>query len=129
MIWPLYTALLALLFCALSVRTLRLRGRFKVAVGDGGNGTLLRAIRVHANFAEYVPIGLLLIAGCEVLDAPAWLIHGLGSTLLVGRLVHAYGLANTAEVMAFRVTGMVFTFSSLLTSAGFILWGALSASA
>ena len=50
-----YSALLALLFCALSLRTLLLRRKLRVAVGDAGNLQLLRAMRVHANFAEYVP--------------------------------------------------------------------------
>ena len=56
-----YAALLALLFVALSWRTIGLRRRYCVAVGDGGQPELLRAMRVHANFAEYVPLALLLI--------------------------------------------------------------------
>ena len=32
-----YAALLALLFVALSVRTLRLRRRLRIAIGDAGN--------------------------------------------------------------------------------------------
>jgi uncharacterized membrane protein YecN with MAPEG domain len=47
-----YAALLALLFIALSVRTLRLRATLRIAIGDGGNERLLRASRVHGNFAE-----------------------------------------------------------------------------
>lgn len=48
-----YAAVLGLLFAALSVRTLLLRRRLRVALGDGGDERLLRAMRVHANFAEY----------------------------------------------------------------------------
>jgi sulfate-transporting ATPase len=40
-IWPLYAALLGILFVLLSVRTLRLRRRLQVAVGDGGNVLML----------------------------------------------------------------------------------------
>ena len=53
---PIYAALLALLFLALSVRTLRLRRRLNISVGDAGNTKMLRAMRAHANFAEYVPL-------------------------------------------------------------------------
>jgi uncharacterized membrane protein YecN with MAPEG domain len=52
---PVWAAAFALLFVLLSVRTLRLRRQLGIALGDSGNETLQRAIRVHANFAEYVP--------------------------------------------------------------------------
>ncbi|HAY26639.1 MAG TPA: glutathione metabolism protein, partial [Candidatus Accumulibacter sp.] len=58
---PAYAALLALFFVALSIRTLRLRRELRITVGDGGNPAMLRAMRVHANFAEYVPLGLILL--------------------------------------------------------------------
>ncbi len=44
---PFYAALLGLLFFALSVRTLRLRRKLRIDMGDGGNEQLLRAVRVH----------------------------------------------------------------------------------
>lgn len=122
MIWPIYAALLGIVFVLLSVRTLRLRRRLRVAVGDGGNALMLRAMRVHGNFAEYVPLALLLIAGTEVLSAPAALVHGLGIVLLVGRLVHAFGLSQEAEVFAYRVGGMALTFSCYLVAAAAIIW-------
>ena len=49
---PFYATALALFFFALSVRTLRLRRDLRIGIGDAGNETMLRAIRVHANFAE-----------------------------------------------------------------------------
>jgi len=54
----LYAALLALLFVALSIRTLRMRRRLRIAVGDAGNQAMLKAIRAHSNFSEYVPLSL-----------------------------------------------------------------------
>lgn len=121
MIWPIYAALLSILFVCLSVRTLRLRRRLRLAVGDGGNPLMLRAMRVHANCAEYVPLGLLLIAGAETQHAPAALVHGLGIVLLVGRLIHAWGVAQVSEVFAYRVCGMTLTFSCYLVAASYIL--------
>lgn len=52
---PLYAVLLALLFIYLSAQTIKVRRRVRVAVGDGGNSEMLRAMRVHANFAELCP--------------------------------------------------------------------------
>jgi len=121
-IWPLYAALLGIVFVLLSVRTLRLRRRLQVAVGDGGNVLMLRAMRVHGNFAEYVPLGLLMIAGAEVLSAPAALVHGLGILLLVGRLVHAFGVSQEPEMFAYRVGGMALTFICYLVAAAVIIW-------
>nr|WP_267874198.1 MAPEG family protein [Telluria aromaticivorans] len=113
--------MLALFFFVLSVRTLRYRRRLHIPVGDGGNTAMLRAMRVHGNFAEYTPIGLLLIAACEFSGAPDLLVHGLGILLLVSRLIHAFGLSKEAEVFTFRVTGMALTFTSYLVAVAFLL--------
>ena len=43
---PLYAALLGLIFVGLSVRTIRLRRRYRVGVGDGNHAELQRAARV-----------------------------------------------------------------------------------
>ena len=79
----LYAGLLALLFVASSFRTLRLRRRLRIAIGDAGNQAMLRAMRVHADFAEYVPFSLLLIYLVESTGAGAWFVHGLGMCLLL----------------------------------------------
>ena len=129
MIWPIYAALLGIVFVLLSVRTLRLRRRLRVAVGDGGNALMLRGMRVHGNFAEYVPLGLLLIAGAEVLSVPAALVHGLGIVLLVGRLLHAFGVSQEAEVFAYRVGGMALTFTCYLVAAAAIIWQVIAGGA
>jgi uncharacterized membrane protein YecN with MAPEG domain len=128
-IWPIYAALLGIIFVLLSIRTIRLRQRLQVAVGDGGNALMLRAMRVHANFAEYVPLGLLLIAGAEVLSAPAVLVHGLGILLLIGRLLHAFGVSQEAEVFLYRVSGMALTFACYLVAAALITWHVIAGGA
>jgi len=61
MITPLYAAIIALIFVGLSFRTLLLRRRLGIAIGTGKNPQLTRAMRVHSNFAEYVPISLILM--------------------------------------------------------------------
>jgi len=104
---------LALLYFYLSVRTLKLRRKLKIAVGDGGNSGMLRAMRAHANFAEYVPFTLLLIFLLETLSDHSWLIHGLALSLLAGRLAHAYGISRIPEDFSYRVTGMALTFTAL----------------
>jgi len=86
---PGYTAALALIFVVLSVRTLLLRHKLQVAIGDGNDKRLAKAARAHANFAEYVPIALLLIYFLEVAGAAGAWIHVSCIALLIGRSVHA----------------------------------------
>jgi len=127
---PFYAALFAIFFVALSVRTVRLRRSLRIAIGDSGNERMLRAMRVHANFAEYVPLSLLLIFLVEAQGASSLLVHGLCFCLLVGRLSHAFGVSQTRENYKYRVAGMTLTFVTLGTAAAYLLvdylrhWGA-----
>lgn len=120
-ITPVYAALLGFLFIALSIRVIRLRRTRKVAIGAKGDPAIERAMRVHANFAEYTPFALLLIAMLELKSAGLW-IHILGAALLAGRALHAYGVSRPDEDFRFRVTGMSLTFGVIgLASAGLLL--------
>ena len=116
-ITALYAGALALLFVLLSVRVIAVRQKARVALGDGGDALLARRIRVQANFAEYVPLALILVGLCESLAAPGLLVHGLGLALLLGRASHAWGMSQAEEVLAFRSVGMVLTFGVLLVGA------------
>lgn len=116
MITPIYVALLAILFLFLSFKTIKVRKRLQIGVGTGDNPELLRAMRVHANFSEYVPITLILILSVELLKGHFILVHCLGAGLLIGRVLHAYGVSQTKENLKFRVSGMLLTFSTMLVS-------------
>jgi uncharacterized membrane protein YecN with MAPEG domain len=119
---PGYAAILALIFIALSVRVIRLRRSTRVPVGTGRNAELERAVRVHGNFAEYVPLALLLLAFAEMQGFRGWSIHLLCLALLAGRSVHAYGLSRQNEDFRLRVAGMATTFTVVgLTSAMLLL--------
>lgn len=59
---PIYASLLALFYVYLSARTIGLRRIAKISIGDGGDDSLLRAIRMHANFYEYAALTLVLLA-------------------------------------------------------------------
>ncbi|MGA0024714.1 MAG: MAPEG family protein [Burkholderiales bacterium] len=118
---PLYAALLGLMFVALSVRTIRLRRRYRVAIGDGRNTLLQRAMRVNANFSEYVPLTLLLIWFVELHDGPRLHVHALGIALLCGRVLHAWGVSQDKENLRYRTAGMMLTFSVLITASLLIL--------
>lgn len=115
-VW-LYAALLALLFFGLSFRTLFLRRRLGIVIGDAGNERMLRAMRVHSNFAEYVPLNLLLMYFVASTAPQPWFLHALGICILLGRALHAVGVSQVRERYAFRVAGMALTFTPMLASA------------
>ncbi len=117
----LYAPLFGLLFFVLSLRTIRLRQKLQVGVGDGGNAELLRATRAHANFAEYVPITLIILYLMEASGGSHWLIHALTGLLLLGRALHAYGVSQVAENLRFRICGMALTFIALVGASGCVL--------
>ncbi|WP_420397747.1 MAPEG family protein [Nioella sp.] len=114
MIAPLYAGLLGLLFLHLSIRVISLRRHHKVSVGDGGEKALSKAMRVQANCVEYASIGLILLFGAELQGAPAWAVHGLGVTLLLGRVLHAFGFGSTPQIVPARVWGMALTLGMIL---------------
>ncbi|WP_368194592.1 MAPEG family protein [Aeromonas sp. R2-2] len=87
-----YAGLLGLLFLGLSFWVVKRRAQFGVMIGQGEAPELLVAIRAHGNFAEYVPLTLLLMALCELSGAGALWLHAGGAMLLVGRILHAIGI-------------------------------------
>lgn len=113
----LYAALLAVLFLVLTFRTILFRRGLRVALGDGGSNALQRAIRAHANFAEYVPIAILLLALVEASGGSVVLVHALGGALLLGRLLHALGISRVREPLPLRMVGMVLTTGVIAVSA------------
>ncbi|MBW4517931.1 MAG: MAPEG family protein [Timaviella obliquedivisa GSE-PSE-MK23-08B] len=111
-----YAAILGLVFVALSIRTLLLRRQLGVAIGDGDQPMLARAVRVHANFAEYVPLSLLLIYFLETQTRANLCIHILCSALVIGRITHAIGVSQVKETFRYRVIGMVITFTVIISA-------------
>lgn len=111
---PLYLALSLVLLLVLSNRVIYLRRTLQVGIGDGGQKPLVRAIRAHGNFVEYVPLSLLSLLVLEGLGAPAWELHALGGSLIVGRALHAYGLSTHAGTSFGRFWGLALNFVMLL---------------
>ena len=102
MITPIYASLLAGLFVFLSVRTLLFRRKLRIGIGTNDNEQMLRAMRVHSNFAEYAPLALLLILMIELIGGSNLIIHFTSIALLAGRALHAYGVSQTNENYSYR---------------------------
>ena len=125
---PVYAAVLAVIYIVLSVRVIQARRSAKVAIGTRGDIGLERKMRVHANFAEYVPFALLLATFIEMQGRPAWLIHLICLALVAGRVVHAYGVSQEHENIRLRTAGMAATFAVLAVMAVSLLARAIELS-
>jgi uncharacterized membrane protein YecN with MAPEG domain len=91
----------------------RLRGQFKVSVGDGGHEPLQRRMRAQLNFVEYTPFVLLLIAAIEIEHGGGlWLPYVAGAYML-GRVAHAFGMDGGSLGWA-RMVGTTVTMLTLL---------------
>ncbi|MFC5708067.1 MAPEG family protein [Aeromonas eucrenophila] len=108
-----YAGLLGLLFLLLSFWVVKRRAQFKVMIGEGEAPEMLAAIRAHGNFAEYVPLTLLLMALCELAGVGAFWLHLGGMLLLVGRILHAIGIQIPKAPNKPRLFGTLFFWLSL----------------
>lgn len=88
---PIYTAIMALMFLALAYQVVRLRNSEGVALGDGGNEKLLRAMAAHNHALENVPVSLLLMLLLEINGLSALWLHIMGVALLISRSLHFFG--------------------------------------
>lgn len=118
---PIYAAIFGLMLVYLSFLVIKQRRSAKVSLGDGDNPTLRKTIAVHGNFSQYVPFALLLITFVELNHASAYIVHSLCAALLIGRIAHAYGLAQAIQVMKLRQLGMALTFSVIIVSGLYLL--------
>ncbi len=110
----LLAAVLALLYVWLAVQVIQLRRKHHVSLGAGGHADLDLAIRAHGNFAEYVPLSLILLACAELNQAPVYLVVVFAVLVFAGRAMHAYGFHVSTSHMTMRVRGMMCTFAALV---------------
>jgi uncharacterized protein len=107
-----YAGLCGLLMVWLATQVTKLRRANRVKLGDGGNFVLQSAIRAHGNFAEYMPIVLIMLFLLEYNGMHYLVIHALGVTFLIGRWIHAQGLLK--DNLRYRVRGMSLTLYILI---------------
>ena len=116
-ITALYAGILALLILVLAVRVVMQRKESSVGLGDGGNETLLRRIRIHGNAVENIPIALVLMLVLELNGSSALLLNIFGGALVVGRLAHPLGITGSSGDSAGRLIGNVLTWTVIGSAA------------
>jgi uncharacterized membrane protein YecN with MAPEG domain len=128
-------AVLSLIYVTMSVRVIQARISTGTSMGDGSGGVpaglehtipLLVRARSHANFAEYVPLGLIVLGLAELQGTRRWVIAVLAAMLVGGRLLHPIGMGRKVP-NPYRLLGMVLTFGELAGASVAILVNTLVA--
>jgi uncharacterized membrane protein YecN with MAPEG domain len=121
----LYAALAGFMVLGLAGLVVRARWRYGTSLGIGTEPGMERAVRVHANFIEYVPLALLLLLVAELNGISASLLHAAGILLLVSRTLHAYGLSQRSGRSFGRFYGTAGTWLTLLLLSASLLYATL----
>ena len=115
------TAFFVLMSIPISIAVGLRRAKTGIMLLHGDDDELLRRMRAHGNFVEYVPLALLALAGAEVSGAPSWLVMACGAALIVGRLIHYFGLRASADSKG-RFIGAGLTSLTMLVLAVTVIW-------
>jgi uncharacterized protein len=123
----LYVGANILILLVLAVLVTLGRRTHKISLGDAGNEAMQRAVRAHANAAEYIPAALVGLVVLALFDpaTPAWLIHAGGGALTAGRVLHGFGL-HASQLNVGRLFGTVLTWAAYLLIGGGVLYVALA---
>ena len=117
-----YAVLNALLMLILGMLVVRARVKTRTEIGDGGNPDMVGPLRAHANNTEYVPMAIVLLLIMYSLGSNVIVIHAVGVTLTLGRLLHAFGLSRNVGTSAPRFLGMILTWLAYIIAILVILW-------
>ncbi len=111
----------AILHVWLSLRVSTLRRPLKSGVGDGGNEVLLRRMRAHGNFAENMPIFLVLMGFVELAVGGSLWLWGAGIVFVLARIAHAFGMDRPGANIL-RVAGIALSWLVLLGLGAFAIY-------
>ena len=117
-----YAAVLGLLGAILTLNVIVNRTRAKVLHGDGGNQSLMLAIRAHCNFTEQAPLAIILVGLVEAFAYRSMIVHALGLGLVVARLVSAWALASTPALSFGRQAGAALTITVVIIASALVLY-------
>lgn len=104
----------------LAFRVSRRRLQAKVMIGDGGDPAMVARGRAHANFTEYAPFALILIAAIELARGSSPWLWGLGALFILARIAHPIGMERPAP-NPLRAGGIGATWLVLAALAGWAL--------
>ena len=113
----------ALITMWLGMRIGRLRQAHKINHGDGGNPALVRRMRAQANFVEYTPFVLVLIAGIELAERGGTWLAIVSGAYMLSRVAHGIGM----DAESGSKGRMIGTVGTMLTLLGLAVYASLIA--
>lgn len=123
----LYAGILALISIVLAGHVGSRRGGSGISLGDGGDKNLLVAMRRQANFIEYVPLVVVMMAIIELNGAPKLWLNIVGVAIVVARVAHPIGLSADTMRSPLRFIGATLTMLVTLACAVILIWQGLTA--
>jgi uncharacterized protein len=100
----LYGGLNAIFNIVLASRVSSGRREKRVSLGLGDAREMEVLVRTHANNAEFMPLGIVMLLVAELMSGSSTWLHVAGGTLLLARVLHAIGMPRRAP-NPFRVAG------------------------
>jgi len=117
----LFAAAFGLLNLWLAARAVLVRVKGGAMLGDEGQPLMRARMRAHANFTEYVPLALILMALIEMNGGRGTALWVIGSLLVVGRLLHPFGLERPGS-NPLRGAGIFLTLGCTAALVGWAVW-------
>jgi len=112
-ITALTAAILSLIYVKLLANVVKQRHKHKIGLGHGveteKDNSLIKAIRIHGNFSENIPLCLILLALIELAGIHQIICAVLGATLIIGRFLHYKGISKSIGTSKGRYWGMMLT--------------------
>lgn len=113
------------LFLAYRVSSNRLRSNVMTGTDAAADEKLYNVSRAHITNAEYTPLALIGLVVLHMLSASIYVLHIVGLTLTIGRVLHAIGVSRTGQSSPPRLIGTLLTWTALLVAGIGCLWYAL----
>ncbi len=115
----LYGGLNALLVTLLGVYVSLLRLKLRKYVGKELPRELVFPVRAHGNAAEWIPLGIVLLALLELSGAGGTALHVLGGSFLLARVIHASGILGKSFV---STAGATLNYVVMAVMSGWAIW-------
>lgn len=106
----------ALINLWLAIRVGQVRRAEHVSIGDGGSPRLIARMRAQANFVEYAPFIVILIALIELGVGTQMWLWAIACAFIIARVLHPIGMDGLWKPG--RVIGIAVTFLCLIALAG-----------
>lgn len=118
-----YAAVIGLLLLVLSAQVVRFRLKYRKGLGVTDDRDFEAAVRAHANLVEYAPLGLLMLGLAELNGVPSGFVYWTGMALVVGRILHAWGMINgRGGPHPARMFGILLTWLAILVASLLLFW-------